>query len=406
MKNIYSSSMKMNTQSRKAGVVCALAVCAVLLVCAICPASAATLPSIADNPASMIVTDYKCVPAVLMPGDTGTVAVTLTNNGGTTASINKAVIQDSEGIEMTVTDYYNDFGGVAPGNSITIVMPIKAGTKTGTFYPVFYVDFNRGMTYLKQPLAVTIDDAGIDIVKTDVPDRLSATGSEYITVTLANRMNTDLSSVSLTAEGNGVSCKEGSVFVGTIPAGESRPASLTVKTSDAADVKLVVSFSNGDNKHTKTITIPAGAQTTQSASNPDLVFANLRVIEGDNYNTLKADINNMGFTTANSVRITTLEGSDIGTYPMYPIGNLDADDLAGFELTFDKSIKDNLTLVITYKNDSGESVTEYYTLNVANHIQTEPVDYTPVVVLIVFVVIIAVVVAVVVIRKKKAEKKN
>ncbi|HJJ28023.1 MAG TPA: hypothetical protein O0X70_01355 [Methanocorpusculum sp.] len=395
-----------NTQSRKAGVLCALAVCAVLLVCVICPASAATLASVADNPAAMVVTDYKCTPSVLMPGDSGTIAVTLKNSGDSVASINKALIHDSDGIEATMTDYYNDFGGIAPGNTITIVMPIKAGSQTGTFYPVFYVDFNRGMTYLKQPIAVTIDNAGLDIVKTDVPDQLPATGSETIKLTLANRMNTDLTSVSVTAEGNGVSCKEGSVFVGTIAAGASAPATLTIKTDNANEVKLTVSYSNGDNKHSQTIIIPAGAQTTKSSSLPELVFANIRVTEGETYNTLKADINNMGFTTANSVRITTLEGSDIGTYPTYPIGNLDADDLAGFEITFDKSITSELTLVITYKNVSGEPVTEYYKINVANHIQKEKVDNTPVIVLIVLVVIIAAIVAVVVIRKNKKGKKN
>lgn len=398
--------MKMNTQSRKAGVFFTLAICAVLLFCIISPASAATLPSVADNPATMTVTNYVCNPAVLMPGDTGTIAITLVNSGSSTASINKAVIHDSEGIEMTMTNYYNDFGGVAPGNSITIVMPIKAGYQTGTFYPVFYVDFNRGMTYLKQPLAVTIDNAGLDIIMTNVPDQLPTTGSEYVTLTLANRMNSELSSVSVTAEGEGVSTKEGSVFVGTIAPGASQPASLTIKTNNAKEVKLVVSYSNGNNKHTKTVTIPAGAEVTKSSNLPELVFANIRVIEGDDYNTLKADINNMGFTTANSVRITTLEGSDIGTYPVYPIGNLDADDLAGFEITFDKNIKGDLTLVITYKNDSGEFTTEYYTVNVANHIQKEKTDYTGVIVVIVLVVIAAAIVAFVVIRKKKAGKKN
>jgi hypothetical protein len=89
-----------------------------------------------------------------------------------------------------------------------------------------------------------------------------------------------------------------------------------------------------------------------------------------------------------------------------PIGNLDADDLAGFEITFDKSIKGDLTLVITYKNDSGEYTTEYYTVNVANHIQKEETDYTGMIVLLVLVVVAAGIVAFFVIRKKKAGKKN
>lgn len=396
--------MNMKTHSGKAGAA-VFAVCALLIICLAAPASAATLPSVADNAPSMVVTNFVCTPGVLMPGDTGTIAVTLTNNGSEAASINKAVLHDADGVKMTVTDYYNDFGSIAPGNSVTVVMPIKAGSQTGTFYPVFYVDFNRGMTYLKQPLAITIDDAGLDVILTNVPDELSATGSEPVTITLANRMGTELSSVSVTAEGNGVSCKEGSVFVGNLAAFSSTPATLTIKTDNASEVKLVVSYSNGSNKHTRTVIIPAGAETTQSTNLPELVFANIRVTTGDDYNILKADVNNMGFATANSVRITSIEGSDIGPYPTYPIGNLDADDLAGFELTFDKELMQDITLVVTYKNASGEYITENHVINVANHIVKEETDYTPIIALIVVIVIVGLIVFVVV-RKNKKGKKN
>ncbi|MBP3443807.1 MAG: hypothetical protein J6J70_03665, partial [Methanocorpusculaceae archaeon] len=85
-------------------------------------------------------------PATLMPGDSGTVSVTLVNTGAVPASINKASIKESSGIKTTYTDYYNAFGNIAPGNSVTVTLPVEAGEETGTFYPVFYIDFNNGMS--------------------------------------------------------------------------------------------------------------------------------------------------------------------------------------------------------------------------------------------------------------------
>ena len=119
------------------------------------------------------------------------------------------------------------------------------------------------------------------------------------------------------------------------------------------------------------------------------------------YHTLTADVNNAGFTTANSLRITSLEGGDIGPYSTYVVGSLDGDDLAGFELTFTEPENGVLTLVLTYKNDGGDSTTEEVSVVLENHMKPKETNSVP---LIVGGIIILLVAAAVIVRKKKAGK--
>lgn len=362
-----------------------------------------TMPAAADvTPADLTVVNFTMYPQTLMPGDSGIASITLMNTGSTFAPISKAMIKDSDGIEATMSDYYNgNLGGLAPGNTITITLPVKAGQKTGAFYPVFYIDFNDGISALKFPFAVIIDDSGLDISLTDVPDTFSSTSTEAVTLTIGNYMKNDAESVSVTVTGDGVSCKEQNVYVGYLPVGTAKLVNLTVKTEDAKEVTFLVTYSNGANKHTEKLTIPAG--TGSSLTTPELIITNIKVTKTNGYYTLNADINNAGFSTANALRITSENSQDVGPYSVYVVGSLDDDDLAGFELSFSEPANGILTLVISYKNDSGELITETFKINVANHL-VEKTDSTPVVIGVIAVLVIIAVIIFVISRNKKGKK--
>lgn len=355
----------------------------------------------AVTPASLTVTDFTIYPQTLMPGDSGIASITLKNTGSTFAPINKAMIKESVGIVDTQTDYYNNLGGVSAGDSITITLPIKAGETAGTYYPVFYIDFNDGISYLKYPFAVIIDDKGLDISLKNVPESFGSTTTEPVTLTLGNHLRNNLESVSVTAEGKGVSCKEGNVYVGTISAGTSQDVTLTVKTEDASEVRFAVTYSNGANTHTEFVTVSAGE--SKSLTSPELIVTNIIIKKTDGYYTLNADINNAGFSTANSLRITTEESSDVGPYSVYVVGSLDDDDLAGFELTFDAPSNDVITLVVSYKNDSGELITENIKVNVSKHLAKEESSSAPIVIGIIVVVVVIAGIVYFVSRNKKGK---
>jgi len=369
-----------------------------LAVLFVSPVSAA-YPAPLHDSTGIVITDCSVTPQVLMPGDSGIVSVTLTNTGTGVEVLNRAYIKVyvGEGMEMTSTDSYNLPRYINPGNSVTITMPIKAGEEAGIFYPVFNLVFSDLVTSLKQPLAVIVDDAGLSVTQTQVPESFPKTGSEQVVLTLANPMQTDITAVSVTAKGDGVSCKEGSVFVGTIPAGKSAQASITVRTDGAEDVTLLVSYSNGANKHTEELVIPAGEG--YSTASPELIITNILVEKTNGYYTLTADVNNAGFSTANSLRISSLEGGDIGPYSTYVVGSLDGDDLAGFELTFKKPKDGTLTLVLTYKNDAGDVTEEECKVILENHMKPHDAGALP---YIIGGIVILLILAAVIIRKKKA----
>lgn len=138
----------------------------------------------------------------------------------------------------------------------------------------------------------------------------------------------------------------------------------------------------------------------------ELEITNIKVTNSGNYYTLTGDVHNLGYTTATSLKVSTTNGGDVGPYPTYPIGNLDPDDLAGFQITFNLPADNKLTLVLTYKDTNRNTITETYDVNLANHIQVEESNPVPVIVTVVVVVIIIGLIVFAVVRKNKKGKKN
>ncbi|HJJ58919.1 MAG TPA: hypothetical protein O0X84_05440 [Methanocorpusculum sp.] len=130
-----------------------------------------------------------------------------------------------------------------------------------------------------------------------------------------------------------------------------------------------------------------------------LELTNIKVKETGKYYTLTGDLHNLGYTTAYSLHVTSREGGDIGPYVTYPIGNLDADDLAGFEITFIPPQNGILTLVTTYKDSNHNTITEEHKVNLENHLIVEETDNTGAIVVTVIAIIIAGLIVFLVVRK-------
>ncbi|HJJ35939.1 MAG TPA: hypothetical protein O0X27_02050 [Methanocorpusculum sp.] len=139
---------------------------------------------------------------------------------------------------------------------------------------------------------------------------------------------------------------------------------------------------------------------------PELQLSNFQVTKTGDYYTLKADVNNLGFATANALTISSLEGGDVGPYATYPIGNLDEDDLAGFTLTFKMPENGILTIVTDYKDTNRNHVIDTYKLNVSNHINVEETNPAPAIITTIIVILIIVLIVVAVVRKSKKSKRH
>lgn len=138
----------------------------------------------------------------------------------------------------------------------------------------------------------------------------------------------------------------------------------------------------------------------------ELEVTNIKAAQTGNYYTLTADVHNLGFATATSLKITTLEGGDVGPYVTYPIGNLDADDLAGFEITFNAPADNKLTLVLSYKDADRDTVTENHVIDLSNHLIVEENNPAPVIITFVVIVVIIGLIVFACVRKSRKGKKN
>ena len=180
--------------------------------------------SAADGPAVMI-TDYKVEPEVLMPGDTGTITVTIKNmdtqssetetttttttsytSSTTTTSTVNAEIESirlssrsrdigwlQEGFQRS--EYFN-VGALGPGESITIAIPIKAAayTSEGTYFPEVCIEVDNGDN-VRFPIPVKVESSSVEILEKDVPSEISLSESKEIAMVVANNRPNSVSGV-------------------------------------------------------------------------------------------------------------------------------------------------------------------------------------------------------------------
>jgi hypothetical protein len=148
-----------------------VAACMLILMVAVPPASAES-----DAP-TVFVENYTISPQVLAPGDYGTLTVVIRNTAGT------ATLRESSGIisggEFTtvksvdiptqidtislqgngitvISNSYQRFGSIGPGQSAAVTFAFKAPAKEGIYFPEVWVDINGGQN-VRYPVPVNVN---------------------------------------------------------------------------------------------------------------------------------------------------------------------------------------------------------------------------------------------------------
>ena len=187
----------MEEERRKNGIFITTKLIAVALLLLV-----AVIASSAEGPAVMI-TDYTVEPAVFMPGDTGTITLTIKNpfidtqssetemtvgpSGTTqqtsTTTSSRGVIADIETIRLvsgsskiewlkegTQRSEYKNVGAIGPGESITVSIPIQvaAYAQDGTYFPEVYIEVKEGEN-VRFPLSVKVDSSEVVLLEKDIP---------------------------------------------------------------------------------------------------------------------------------------------------------------------------------------------------------------------------------------------
>ena len=275
-----------------------LSVLAMLAVLLTAPALAATARPV------LVLADYKVAPGEslltaspgpLMPGDTGTVVVTITNTfkgssaGSTssqsdtynygagssnglatpshssttttqttdlpqgTAALKLVSLQDSGPVHVVSQSYANP-GSLGTGDSARFEFTISADSTAapGKYYLPLTVKTDDDSVYLNQLVPVVVDDSGVRLVVNDAPKTLGTSKSSVV-LDVINYLPGGVNAVSVTPSGNAFTFKPVQEYtVGSIGAGEMYTVTFDVAARNASysgSPSFIVKYKNGDNWH-------------------------------------------------------------------------------------------------------------------------------------------------------------
>ena len=250
----------------------------------------AATASAAEGPAVMV-TGYTVEPEVLMPGDTGTISLTIknmdtqssesetvvtapsgTSSQTTTTTSTRGISAEIDTIRLSSkskevawmseslqrTEYLN-VGSLGPGESITITLPIKAATyaRDGTYFPEVYIEVDNGDN-ARFPVPVKVDSSEVQLLEEDIPSEISLGESKQIAIVVANNRPNTAEGVNVFVEQSNADLEftpEG-LYVGNLGAYEQRTVKFTVNPhSEGIQVlSFKAIYKNGNNVHSSDLT--------------------------------------------------------------------------------------------------------------------------------------------------------
>ena len=275
----------------------------------------AAVPAGADSgKPSVAVSDFKVAPSVLMPGDTATVTITVSNpnkslagdttsdsntyNYGTGSSMGTSITHSQtttvsstntpDGAvylkEVTLmadspihvtSKNFNDVGRIGMGDSAQFTFTIQAdsGIADGMYPMTLKVRTDDSGIYLNYPLTVQVSNASLKVVVNDAPKAFSTTKSS-VTLDLVNLRPDGVDAVSVVPTGSEFTFKPVQEYVvGSIGAGELYTVQFDVTAKNSTfsgNPSFKVVYMNGQNwhetapitvysDHSAAVTAPSGA---------------------------------------------------------------------------------------------------------------------------------------------------
>lgn len=348
--------------------------------------------SAVEGPAVMI-TNYTVEPAVLMPGDTGTITVrvqnmdtrgatTLTETSvttgytaqtTTTTTISAVIdtirlISRSREIEWlqegTTRAEYFRLGALGPGESITLSIPIKAGAYApdGTYFPELYIDVSNGED-VRYPIPVRVDRSGVEVMVKDLPSPISVSESKQIAFVVANNRPNVVNGVTISVRSSldAVEFKPDRVFIGNVEAYGQRVVNFTLTPpgEGASSIIVNVAYRNGENVHQSEFSTSI---VVKSSSDVKLILVHAPefVVRGE-VARLDFDVANGMTKDIKAVSIVPRR-ADLRLFPSeYFIGDMEVGDIfsASFDLHTSNLEVGELTIPFAVVFKDSESGREY-----------------------------------------------
>lgn len=322
-----------------------------------------------EGPAVMV-TGYTVEPGVLMPGDTGTVALTIknpyldyqaaetemtispsgtteqktstTSTRGMTAKIETIRLSSStREVEWLTagtqrTEYFN-LGALGPGESMTITLPIRAVAyaRDGTYFPEVYIEVDNGQN-VRFPVRVEVSKSEVQLLEHDIPAEISISESRKIALVVANHRPSMVQGVHvvLRSSSGDFEFTPSGVYVGNLGAYEQRMVEFTLSplAEGAKSITFEATYKNGNNVHASTLT---SSLRVKSSSDVKLILVTApdSVVQGETAK-LEFDVANGMARNIKAVSVVPMR-SGLKLLPSeYFIGDMETGDVfsASFEL--------------------------------------------------------------------------
>jgi len=207
---------------------------------------------------TVAITHYKVTPAILLPGDQGTIEITLANTAGAASSTESTVQNSVSGTTTTTTTKdmtvlvesvylygqgvevlegnFQQVGALGPGQSMTLTFLIRAPRTEGMYFPEVWIRIPEG-TSVQYPIPVNVNSpigiqkGAVLVLESIAPE--SANPGDEIPVTLTVRNDGQLLAEDVTLRIGNVSnlvAPKGSdlYHLGLIGSGRSKTADLVL----------------------------------------------------------------------------------------------------------------------------------------------------------------------------------
>ncbi len=340
------------------------------------------VPNICADP-SIIIYDYELSPEVFMPGDSGTLTLTIKNaettntiaststsgssstvytdtRGAEISNIWITAATDSQGKKVKATLNYEDTGCLAPAASFDITFKIIAeeGISEGLYFPLVRIDIET-YTDVSFPIPIKVSNATIDLISTSVPSKISESGSTKITFSAVNNRDTIVNNIVVTPKTiDGIEFTPASVFIESINSDSSEDITFSLKPTEKGvkNLSFDISYKNGNNIHTSSVN-----ETIEIIDTLDVgsVFTSLpRSIKKGESSRITLEVYNAKTEYITGVMVTPI--SDTIILPsQYFIGSMDPDDVfsASFDIYTDNLDYGNNTIEFEVSFKQGN---EYY----------------------------------------------
>ena len=213
-------------------------------------------------------------PEVFMPGDRGTVTVTLINRAttptvsidgedfDTNARIQSAVLKSSNEDVSVSSPPYVEMGLLGPGDSIDLTFNVEVGedVREGTHNLVLAIEGNSFDYNSRKNIPLEVDSSNVRVIPSK-PLKL-VNGEATLEFDVANTHPNEFSSVSIKPEAEGVEFYPAEYFIGPMDPDElftiefdavaensDGLEGLAPDESEAVNMTLIASYSNGINLH-------------------------------------------------------------------------------------------------------------------------------------------------------------